>query len=226
MDAWLEEILADAERKVEGSPPWMRSAEWRAEIEKIEERKTKEKTMNKSKTWFSVDCETDGPCPGLYSLVSVGIVRVDRDLRTRAKFLFAPLEGADWQPEALAVSGTSREAHLDYPPPSRETVDLAEWVYAHTLPGAAPCLVSDNPTFDGAFLSYYFHRFAGKNPFGHSGRRVGDLYAGLVKDAAEASGWKRLRRTPHDHDPENDAAGVAEAIIEMVDAMGLKVEGL
>jgi hypothetical protein len=32
------------------------------------------------------------------------------------------------------------------------------------------------------------------NPFGHSGRRFGDFYAGLVGDLQTTQKWKRLRR--------------------------------
>lgn len=39
MKPWLDAILNDAEQKIASSPTWMRSAEWRAEIEKIEKRK-------------------------------------------------------------------------------------------------------------------------------------------------------------------------------------------
>ena len=42
----------------------------------------------------------------------------------------------------------------------------------------------------------------------------------MVKDAY--AGWKHLRRTPHDHDPVNDARGNAEALLALVD-MGLKL---
>ena len=47
--------------------------------------------------------------------------------------------------------------------------------------------LADNFAFDWQFINYYFHRFLGRNPFGFSGRRIGDLYAGLVKDASKAT---------------------------------------
>ncbi len=51
----------------------------------------------------------------------------------------------------------------------------------------------------------------GKNPFGHSARRIGDFYAGLVGDFTDASSWKKLRVTVHDHNPVHDAMGNLEA---------------
>jgi hypothetical protein len=42
----------------------------------------------------------------------------------------------------------------------------------------------------------------------------------MVKDGYAP--WKHLRRTPHDHDPVNDARGNAEALLAMIH-MGLKL---
>ena len=49
------------------------------------------------------------------------------------------------------------------------------------------------------------------NPFGYSARRIGDFYAGLIGDFKDASSWKRLRITKHDHHPVHDAMGNLEA---------------
>ena len=38
-----------------------------------------------------------------------------------------------------------------------------------------------------------------------------NFYAGLVGDFTDASSWKKLRVTPHDHNPVNDAMGNLEA---------------
>jgi hypothetical protein len=54
------------------------------------------------------------------------------------------------------------------------------------------------------------------NPFGHSGRRIGDFYAGPVGDFHNTQKWKRLRRTKPDHHPVNDALGNAEALIRLL----------
>ena len=55
------------------------------------------------------------------------------------------------------------------------------------------------------------------NPFGHSGRRIADFYAGLVATVYKTQNWKRLRRTKHDHHPVHDALGNAEALIRLFD---------
>jgi hypothetical protein len=45
-----------------------------------------------------------------------------------------------------------------------------------------PVFVSDNPAFDFQWINHGFWHALRGNPFGHSGRRIGDYYAGLVGD--------------------------------------------
>lgn len=65
--------------------------------------------------------------------------------------------------------------------------------------------------------------YSDSNPFGFSGRRIGDLYCGMKMDTGLNREWKKLfRKTKHDHNPVNDAKGNAEALLAMK-KMGLKV---
>ncbi len=76
--------------------------------------------------------------------------------------------------------------------------------------------VSDNPAYDWQWINFYFWKYFGMNPFGHSARRIGDFYAGLVNDFHNASKWKKLRITKHDHTPVNDALGNVQAFKRML----------
>ena len=76
--------------------------------------------------------------------------------------------------------------------------------------------VSDNPAYDWQGINYGFLHQLGRNPFGHSARRVGDFYAGLKGNWRNTSGWKNLRKTPHTHNPVDDARGNAEALREIL----------
>jgi len=78
-------------------------------------------------------------------------------------------------PGALAVSGFTREQHLAFDDPKAVMETFADWLDQHSK--GRPVFVSDNLAFDWQFVNYYFHRFVGRNPFGFSGRRIGDLYA-------------------------------------------------
>jgi len=75
--------------------------------------------------------------------------------------------------------------------------------------------VSDNPAYYWQFINYYFHLFRGENPFGHSGRRISDFYAGLCNDFSNTQKWKGWRVTEHDHNPVHDAMGNVEAFATM-----------
>lgn len=77
--------------------------------------------------------------------------------------------------------------------------------------GERPVFVSDNVAFDWQWINCSFHRALGLNPFGHSGRRISDFYAGLTGEWKNTQKWKRLRITKHDHNPVHDALGNAEA---------------
>jgi hypothetical protein len=76
--------------------------------------------------------------------------------------------------------------------------------------------VSDNPAWDFQWIHDAFIYCFGSNPFGHSGRRIGDFYAGLVGRFDRSTDWKRLRVTKHDHHPVHDAIGNAEAFERMM----------
>ncbi|HUL58746.1 MAG TPA: exonuclease [Anaeromyxobacteraceae bacterium] len=167
---------------------------------------------------FVVDVEADGPIPGKYSMVSLGAVLVEPSLSRTFRGRTRPISEL-WLPEALAISGATREEHLGYEEPAPVMERFERWVEENTR--GKPVFFSDNLAFDWQFVNWYLHTYRGRNPFGWSGRRIGDLYCGMVRDAY--AGWKHLRRTPHDHDPVNDARGNAEALLAMID-MGLKLQ--
>ncbi len=166
---------------------------------------------------YVVDVEADGPIPGKYSMVSLGAVLVEPGLGRTFYGQTRPISDL-WLPEALAISGASRDEHLRYDEPGAVMERFERWVQ-QTSKGR-PVLFSDNLAFDWQYVNWYFHTYLGRNPFGWSGRRIGDLYCGMVKDAHAT--WKQLRSTEHDHHPVNDAKGNAEVLLKLVE-MGLKL---
>lgn len=153
-------------------------------------------------------------------MVCFGAVVVEPGL---AKTFYGQLRpiSAEWIPDALAVSGFTREAHEGFADPAVVMQSFAEWLGQQT--NDRPIFISDNLAFDWQWINYYFHYFIGKNPFGFSGRRIGDLYCGMKMNAGLNSEWKRkFRKTAHDHNPVNDAIGNAEALLAMKE-MGLKI---
>jgi len=154
-------------------------------------------------TWIMVDVETDGPAPGLFSMISLGAIVVDDALDKTFYGKFAPLQNAQWQPEALAVSGHTREETTLFPSPLMEMERFGKWVKLYNK----PMFISDNNGFDWQFVNYYFWLFCNENPFGFSSTNLGSLYKGVMKDMF--SNFKHLRRTKHTHHPVDDAKGNA-----------------
>jgi hypothetical protein len=168
-------------------------------------------------SYVMVDIEADGPIPGDYSMVCLGAIVVDAALDKTFYGRLAPIS-ARWVPEALAVSGFSREETLDFDEPADVVRAFEAWIAEHA--GGRPIFIADNNGFDWQFVNWYFHHFLGRNPFGFSSQNLGSLYKGLVKDVTKS--FKHLRRTKHTHHPVDDARGNAEALLAMRE-MGLKL---
>jgi hypothetical protein len=166
-----------------------------------------------------VDIEADGPIPGDYSMVSLGAIIVEPALTRTFYGELRPISER-WVPEALAVSGHSREATLAFEDPKLVMERFADWLVRECP--QRKVFIADNNGFDWQFVNWYFHHFLGHNPFGFSSHNLGSLYKGLVKDTTAR--FKHLRRTKHTHHPVDDARGNAEAMLAMIE-MGLKVPG-
>lgn len=168
------------------------------------------KTINAPITDFlSFDVEADGPCSGLYSMVSLGMVYVP-DPSQSFYATFRPISD-QYIPNALAVSKFTREQTLAFEAPEVGMKALEDWLQTLDFVGR-PIPWSDNPGFDWQFLNYYCHRYLGKNPFGHSCRRIGDFFAGLQHNARATKQWNRFKLTKHNHNALDDARGNAEAL--------------
>lgn len=169
-------------------------------------------------SYYMVDVEADGPIPGDFSLVSFGAVRVDSELDQHYYGRCQPIS-QQFIPEALAVSGHSREETLAFDDPKEVFEGFAAWIKKTTV--GQPMFVSDNNGFDWQFINWYFHHFLGTNPFGFSSTNLGSLYKGLVSDTFV--NFKHLRKTKHTHHPVDDALGNAQALLHMKNEMGLKI---
>src|SRR5438876_6040563 len=167
--------------------------------------------------YVMVDVEADGPIPGDYSMVCFGAVLVRQGLDEIFYGRLKPIS-EKWIPEALAVSGFTREETLAFDDPDAVMAAFARWMQEKIK--GRPFFISDNNGFDWQFINWYFWRFTGGNPFGHSSTNLGSLYKGLVRDTFQ--NFKHLRRTSHTHHPVDDARGNAEALLAMKE-LGLKI---
>lgn len=169
-------------------------------------------------SYIMVDIESDGPIPGDYSMVCFGAIVVEPSLSKTFYGQLRPISER-WIPDALAVSGFTREEALQFPDPEQVMRQFQDWIAENS--DGRPMFISDNNGFDWQFINWYFHHFLGSNPFGHSSTNLGSLYKGLVRDTMKS--FKHLRKTRHTHHPVDDAKGNAEALLTLKKEFHLKI---
>ena len=158
----------------------------------------------------SVDVESDGPCPGMHSLICFGAVIVEAGLQQTFYAQLKPISET-YIPEALAISGFSREQCMKFPEPRDAMQNFEAWLTKHIK--GRPIFWSDNNGYDAGFINYYFWQQLNRNPFGWSSANIGSFYKGLKKNTHAT--FRHLRDTTHTHNPVDDAKGNAEALLKM-----------
>lgn len=133
-----------------------------------------------SETYISVDVEAAGPYPGEYALLSIGACTVDRPQSTF--YVELKPDVLNITPESLAVHQLSldklRQTGLE---PAEALRDFEAWLVEVTPPAHRPIFVAFNAAFDWMFVNAYFHKYLGRNPFGHAALDIKALYMGFQR---------------------------------------------
>lgn len=128
--------------------------------------------------YISLDVETAGPNPADYSLLSIGACAVSDPQQSFYVELQPVNDNAE--SEALSVSRLTLAGLAARGAEPREAMARLEaWLGEIVPPGSVPVCVAFNAAFDWMFLCDYFHRYLGRNPFGHAAIDVKSLYMGL-----------------------------------------------
>lgn len=165
--------------------------------------------------YVAADVEADGPIPGPYSMLSLGLAVVDHPgLRFYTEL--RPISD-DFVPEALAVSGLDRDRLLrEAPAPEDAMAAAAAWVNGLREIGR-PVFLAAPAVWDGMFVHWYFMRFTGASPFGATGSGI-DLrsyWMGLTRGRWGGMNNTRIKRAvglaglAHTHHAGEDAAELA-----------------
>lgn len=171
-------------------------------------------------SYIVVDVEADSQSPAVGSMVCFGAVLV-KDLSKTFYGKTKPIQDF-YDVETLSISGFTREQHETFDDPQLVMLNFFKWIESVSV--GRTVLISDNLAFDWKWIDYYFYKFVGTNPFGWSGRRIGDIYSGITNNAYKQNNWKRkYRKTKHTHNPVDDAKGNAEALIAFRDKLGFVV---
>ncbi len=173
--------------------------------------------------YVAVDVEADGPIPGPYSMISLGMSVVG--MPEQAFYTELKPISDDFVPRALAVSGLDRERLVREAPPAAQAMAWAAgWIDRLRRIGR-PVFLAGPAVWDGMFVHWYFVKFLGKSPFGATGSGI-DLRSywmgqnGCEWNATHKSRIKRelgLRGLPHTHHAGDDArelAAVFEAMLK------------
>jgi hypothetical protein len=184
----------------------------------------------RSDTYFSVDIEADGPIPGPYSMISIGVAVAGHLAEAftpadpHAATFYRELRpiSDDFVPAALAVSGLDRDALTrDGTDPAAAMAELTEWVRGQA--GTSRPVVTAYPApYDWLFLYWYLIRFTGSSVFGHSG--VLDMKTMYAVKAGVPYGLAHKRAMPrhllagrrHTHHALDDAIEQAEMFANLM----------
>lgn len=137
--------------------------------------------------YVSLDIETDGPVPGMNSMLALGASAFTKDGTPRGLWYhtFYPLLDAapnpatmEWwktQPEAWA------EVERDRRWPHKMMPNFVEWLDSLKHKDSEKLVAAAWPAaFDFSFVNYYCHRFVGRNPLGFACLDIRSLAQGLT----------------------------------------------
>jgi hypothetical protein len=166
--------------------------------------------------YVAVDVEADGPIPGPYSMISLGMaVAGQPDLTFYTEL--RPISD-EFVPEALAVSGLDRQRLLREAPNAEAAMAAASrWINGLRRLGR-PVFLAAPAVWDGMFVHWYFVRFTGRSPFGATGSGV-DLrsyWMGQTGGDWASTGKTVIKRAlglaglPHTHHAGEDSAELAQ----------------
>src|SRR5580698_289550 len=95
--------------------------------------------------YVMVDIEADGPIPGDYSMICFGAVIVEPELNRTFYGRLKPIS-EKFIPDALAVSGFSREETMKFDDPKAVMESFRNWIKAECK--VRSMFISDNNGFD------------------------------------------------------------------------------
>ena len=136
--------------------------------------------MSNSEIYVSVDIETSGPVPGIYSLLSIGVCLVEYDAEN-ALYLELQPDSEKHDAESLAVTGLDiNRLQNEGLAPEQAMLKLKDWLASLSAQHRKPIFVGLNAPFDWSFINYYFHKHIGSNPFGFTAIDIKACYMGAM----------------------------------------------
>jgi DNA polymerase III epsilon subunit-like protein len=137
------------------------------------------KKGNLSEMYISVDIETAGPNPGRYSLLSIGACTIDA--RRSTFYVEVQPVNNEITPESFAIHRLDLEQLRQKGLPPRIALEKFEsWILSNLSSSSRAIFTAFNAPFDWMFINDYFHKYLGRNPFGHSAIDIKSFFMGLT----------------------------------------------
>ncbi|UCD99846.1 MAG: 3'-5' exonuclease [Chloroflexota bacterium] len=159
--------------------------------------------------YISVDVETAGPIPSQYSLLSIGACTI----YTPQKSFYVELQPFNdlMLPDTFEIHGLDFEGLKKTGLPPIEAMALFDaWLKEVVPADRMPVFVAFNAPFDWMFVSEYFLRYLGQNPFGHAALDIKAYYMGITGSTWKETSMKHVSKDYLDgreisHNAEEDA---------------------
>ena len=174
--------------------------------------------------YFSLDVETDGPCPGLHSMLSLGCVAFSETGEELGDYYvnLTLLPEATPDPKTMQF-WADHQKYYDATrtwcqTPEEAMPHFAEWVKGF---GGSPVAVCMPSGFDFTWVYYYLHRFAGHSPFSFSVLDMKTMAMCMLKRPyrqAVKKNWPRewFSKLPHTHHALEDAREQGHTFVRML----------
>jgi hypothetical protein len=142
--------------------------------------------MTDEEIFVSLDVETNGPVPGLYSMLSLGAAafRADGEMIGTFYRTICPIVDGDGHPDTMAWWRTQPAAWAEVNARQRPAIDVSRdfglWLEGTRSHGRLTAAASP-AAFDFPFVNYYMHCFIGANPLGYSCLDIRSYVNGIAR---------------------------------------------
>jgi hypothetical protein len=138
--------------------------------------------------YVSLDIEADGPCPGLFSMLSFGMAAFTLEKQLVSTFTrnLHTLEGARTDERTMTWWGAAenadafRKSRIDPVPAKSAMLDARAWLESMKRFGR-PIICGAPSGFDFTFIYYYFQRELGESPVGFASLDLRSYAAAVLR---------------------------------------------
>lgn len=167
--------------------------------------------------YVSVDVETNGPCPGVHSMLSLGSAVFEPDNEKPIAMYSVNLEclsdahthpetDAFWKNNPIAYANT----RIDVKSPRVAMLEYANWLDG--LPKGKRVFVGYPAAFDSLFVFWYLHKFVGRNPFGFQALDIKSYAMAVLKQPYGRTVKASMRRAWFDETRKHTHVALDDAI--------------